>query len=164
MIDALKAFLNGYRAAGIKETRGMEGLGFYATLVKDGKVLGEIYDFGDGGCVSMRLENRADEQALIAYSKEKYPELQFEPEGSFLSALIDYELSIKKIKTQAAKYLLVSDESKVDEHGVATSYTYWKLPPTPENRAKILAKSPNIKFLNDELAQWETLKVVRRRK
>ena len=164
MIDALKAFLNGYRAAGIKETRGTEGLGFYAMLVKDGKVLGEIYDYADGGATGMRLESREDEQALIAYSKEKYPEIEIEPEGMFLGALIDYELSMKKLKTKAAKCLMVSDESQVDEHGVATSYTVYKLEPTTENKAKVLAKYPNTKFLNDELAGWESLKLVRRRK
>ncbi len=162
MIDAIKAFLNGYRAVGIKETRGSEGHGFYATLVKDGKVLGEISDYADGGPINYRL-NADDEKALIAYAKEKYPELQYEPEGAFIGALIDYELSIKKIKTKAAKALLVADETQLDEHGVATAYSIWNLPPTPENKARVLAKHPATKFLNDELLGFETLKLTRKK-
>jgi len=164
MIDAIKAFLNGYRAVGIKETRGSEGHGFYATLVKDGKVLGEIADYADGAIMNIRLTNPDDEKALIAFAKEKYPELQYEPEGAFIGALIDYELSIKKIKTKAAKALLVADETQLDEHGVATAYTIWKLEPTAENKARVLAKHPATKFLNDELLGFETLKLTRKSK
>lgn len=162
MIDAIKAFLGGYRAVGIKETRGMEGHGFYATLMKDGKVLGEIYDYADGGPVGNRL-NKEDEQALIAYAKEKYPDMQYEPEGSFICALIDYELSIKRLKTKAAKCLMVADESDLDEHGVAKSYNSWKLEPHALNRALVRKSHPDVKFLNDELDQWETLKLPRKK-
>lgn len=163
MIDAIKAFLNGYRAVGIKETRGMEGHGFYATLCKDGKVLGEIADYADGGPLNLHLTNPDDEKALIAFAKEKYPDIRYEPEGSFIAALIDYELSIKSLKTKAAKCLMVADETDLDEHGVAKSYSSWKLAPTAENRALVLAKHPNTKFLNDELDQWESLKAPRKK-
>lgn len=162
MIDAIKAFLGGYRAAAIKETRGMEGHGFYATLFKDGKALGEIADYADGGPVNMHLTNRDDEKALIDFAKAQYPDVQYEAEGSFIAALIDYELAIKKLQAKAKKALLVADETQLDEHGVATSYTTWNLPDTPENRAKVLAKHPATKFLNDELATWEPLKKPRK--
>lgn len=161
MINAIKTFLNGYRAAGIKEIQGRQGVGFMATLVKDGKELGEIFDNANGGCVCIRLKDSADEQALIAYAKEKYPDLEYEQDGAFINALIDYEMSVKKIKAKAAKCLMVADESQVDENGVPTGYSIWKLEPTPENKAKVLAKEPNTKFLNDELAGWETLKAAR---
>ena len=158
MIDALKAFLNGYRAAGIKETRGMEGLGFYATLIKDGKVLGECADYGDGGMMRLDFPSQSDEQELKAYAKTLYPDVQFEQEGMFICALIDYELAVKKIQAKAKKVLLVADETQVDEHGVATAYTIYKLEPTAENKARVLAKHPNTKFLNDELEGWEVLR------
>lgn len=162
MIDAIKAFLGGYRAVGIKETRGSEGHGFYATLFKDGKALGEIADYADGGPVNYHL-SKEDETALIAFSKEKYPDMKYEPEGCFIGALIDYELSIKKIKSKAAKALLVADETRLDEHGVATAYSIWNLLPTPENKARVLEKHPQTKFLNDELDGWETLKAPRKK-
>ena len=162
MIDAIKAFLGGYRAVGIKETRGSEGHGFYATLFKDGKALGEIYDYADGGPVGYRF-TKSDEDELVAFAKAKYPDMKYEPDGCFIGALIDYELSIKKIKSKAAKALLVADETRLDEHGVATAYSIWNLLPTPENKARVLAKHPQTKFLNDELDGWETLKAPRKK-
>jgi hypothetical protein len=164
MIDAIKAFLNGYRAVGIKETRGMEGHGFYATLVKDGKVLGEVADYADGGPLNIHLTNPDDEKALIAYAKEKYPDMQYEPEGCFVGALIDYELAVKRIQAKAKKALLVADETDLDEHGVAKAYSSWKLEPTAENKALVLQNHPQTKFLNDELDQWESIKLPRSRK
>ena len=51
MIEAIKKFAAGYRAVGIKNTTGIEGSGWIATIMKDGKVLGEAADYGDGAAV-----------------------------------------------------------------------------------------------------------------
>ncbi|WP_241170346.1 hypothetical protein [Serratia marcescens] len=163
MIDAIKVFLGGYRAVGIKETRGSEGHGFYATLFKDGKALGEIADYADGAMMNIHLTVPAYEKELKDFAQKLYPDMKYEPEGVFLGALIDYELAVKNLQSKAKKGLLVADETQLDEHGVATSYSTWNLPPTAENKARVLAKHPNTKFLNDELEQWETLKAPRRK-
>ena len=158
MIDAIKKFANGYRAIGIKATTGMEGSGWLATIMFNGRVLGDSADYGDGAPVYIRFKDGADEKALREYAKQCLPTFQFELAETFLGYLVNYELAIKSLKSKAKKGLLVADESKVDENGVATSYSTWNLLDTPENRAKVLAKHPATKFLNDELEQWETIK------
>lgn len=95
----------------------MEGHGFYATLFKDGKALGEIAYYADGGPVNMHLTNRDDEKALIDFAKAQYPDVQYEAEGSFIAALIDYELAIKKLQAKAKKALLVADETSLMSMG-----------------------------------------------
>ena len=70
--------------------------------------------------------------------------------------MVDYELAIKSLKTKAKKVLMAADESQLDEHGVAKAYSSWKLLPTEENKARVLAKHPQTKFLNDELDSWRS--------
>ncbi|WP_143279579.1 hypothetical protein [Burkholderia cenocepacia] len=158
MIEAIKKFANGYRATAIQKTMGHEGSGWTATIMKDGKVLGEAADYGDGGPVHIRFTNREDEQALTAYGKEKYPDFQYELAGTFLGELVNYELAIKSLKTKAKKKLMKAEEGELDSNGVAKSYTSWNAPDSPELRAKILANEPNTVFLNDELAGWLEVK------
>lgn len=158
MIEAIKKFLGGYRAVGIRKTEGMEGHGFVCTIVKDGRVLGEAADYADGASINLHFTSREDEQAMYAFCKALYPQYQYEQTGIFVGAMVDYELSIKTLKTKAKKVLMVADETKLDEHGVAESYSSWKLEPTAENKARILAKYPETKFLNDELDTWEDIK------
>ena len=56
-----------------------------------------------------------------------------------MGALVDYELGIKSLKTKAKKVL-----------------------PTEENKARVLAKHPQTKFLNDELDSGEVIKKPRK--
>lgn len=162
MIEAIKKFASGYRAIGIQKTMGMEGSGWTATIMKDGKVLGEASDYGDGGPVHIRFTNREDEQALYAHGKETYPQFQYEQAGTFLGELVNYELAIKSLRTKAKKKLMKAEEGELDENGVAKSYTAWNAPDSPELRAKILAKEPNTVFLNDELQLLEEVKKPRK--
>lgn len=157
MIEAIKKFLGGYRAVGIRKTEGMEGHGFVCTVMKDGRVLGEAADYADGASINLHFTSREDEQAMYAFCKALYPQYEYEQTGIFVGAMVDYELAIKSLKTKAKKALLVADETKLDEHGVAESYMAWKLEPTAENKARIRAKHPNTVFLNDELDDFPTL-------
>jgi hypothetical protein len=162
MIEAIKTFLNGYRAVGIRKTEGMEGLGFIASIMKNGRLLGEVADYGDGGAMHIDFPYNKDEQDLNEFCKALYPDYQFEQASIFVGAMVDYELAIKSLKTKAKKALLVADETQLDEHGVAKSYSSWKLLPTEENKARVLAKHPQTKFLNDELDLFEDIKKPRK--
>lgn len=158
MIEAIKKFMNGYRAVGIRNTEGMEGSGFVATVMKDGRVLGEVADYGDGGPVHINFTSKEEEEALLTFTKGLFPDMKYETDGFFIGELVNYELAVKSLRTKAKKVLMVAEESKLDENGVAQSYSSWKLEPTAENRAKVLAKFPNTVFLNDELSQLEEVK------
>ncbi|WP_175888118.1 hypothetical protein [Burkholderia contaminans] len=162
MIEAIKKFAADYRAISIKATTGHEGSGWIATIMKTGRVLGEAADYGDGGPVHIRFTNKVDEQALYAHGKATYPQFQYEQAGTFLGELVNYELAIKSLKTKAKKKLMKAEEGELDSNGVASSYTSWNAPDSPELRAKILAKEPNTVFLNDQLQQWEDIKKPRK--
>ncbi|MBU9118412.1 hypothetical protein KTD15_06335 [Burkholderia multivorans] len=162
MIEAIKKFARGYRAVGIKATTGMEGSGWIATFMKDGRVLGEAADYGDGGPVNIRFTNKQDEVELRELAKTIYTDFQYELAETFLGELVNYELAIKSLKTKAKKKLMKAEEGELDEHGVAKSYSSWNAPDSPELRAKILAKEPNTVFLNDQLASWEDIKKPRK--
>lgn len=162
MIEAIKKFANGYRAVGIKKTTGIEGSGWIATVLKDGRVLGEAADHGDGAPVYVQFANREDEQALYNYAKATYPQFQYATADCFLGDLVNYELAIKSLKTKAKKKLLKAEEGELDSNGVAKSYCSWNAPDSPALRAKILADEPNTVFLNDELASWEDIKKSRK--
>ena len=162
MIEAISKFMNGYRAVGIRKTEGIEGYGFICTIMKNGRVLGEAADYGDGASMNLHFPRKEDETALYDFTKALYPEYQYEQASIFVGAMVDYELAIKNLKSKAKKALLVADETDLDEHGVAKRYSTWKLEPTQENKARVLAKHPNTKFLNDELDQWEDIKKPRK--
>lgn len=157
MIDAIKKFSNGYRAVGIKETMGREGYGWLATIIKDEVVIGEAADYADGGSINENF-NKSDRLALQEYTKSIYPQYERGHDEVFLAQLVEYEVAINKLKSAARKKLMASDESNLDEHGVATSYTSWKVADSPVVRAKLLAKQPGLTFLNDELAGWESIR------
>ncbi len=161
MIEAIKKFAAGYRAIGIKKTTGIEGSGWIATIMKDGKVLGEAADYGDGAPVYIHFADQADEQALYDHAKATYPQFQYATADCFLGDLVNYELSIKSLKAKAKKKLMKAEE-ELDENGVAKSYSSWNAPDSPALRAKILEHFPDTVFLNDELHQWEDIKKPRK--
>jgi hypothetical protein len=68
MIEEIRKFANGYRMIGIKETTGMEGSGWLATVMKDGVVIGEAADYGDGGPVNIQLNTKEQYAELLEYS------------------------------------------------------------------------------------------------
>ena len=75
---------------------------------------------------------------------------------------MNYELSIKSLKTKAKKKLMKAEEGELDENGVAKSYSSWNAPDSPSLRTKILEHFPETVFLNDELQQWEDIKKPRK--
>jgi hypothetical protein len=155
MINEILQFANGYRMIGIKNITGREGSGWSATIIKDDMVIGEAADYGDGGPVNIKLNTKEQYAQLLEYAKTVMIDCSCEISESFLSELVNYEFTIKSLKTKAKKKLLVVDETKLDEYGISNSYSAWNFPDTVENRKYVLNKEPNTKFLNDELNIWE---------
>ena len=162
MIEALKVFANDYRAVDIQKTRGMEGNGWVATIMKDGRVLGEAADYADGASVVYNFETE-EEQAMLIYCKGLYADLPFMHDEAFLSDLVNYELAITDLKKKAKRRLMKANESDLDKHGIANTFETWSLADSPEAREAILKHDPTVKFLNDELAQWEAIKKPRKK-
>lgn len=158
MIEALLKFANGYRLVGIKEFVGREGSAYTATILKDGKIIGEATDYGNGGNMDISIANDEARTALLAYSKGLYPQYEFEHDGSFIDDLVNYELAVKKIRSIAAKKLMMADEKELDENGIATGYMSWNAPDTPANRASLLKQKPETVFLNDEILKFPAIR------
>lgn len=152
MIEAIRKFANGYRAVGIEKTRGMEGSGWAATILKDGTVIGNAADYADGGPVFVDIKGTAVTD-LMVYAKSLYPD-SFEHDGQFLDDLVNYELAIKDLRAKAKTKLMKCEYEQKDENGVPTSYSTYNCPNNPENRKRILEKEPHTVFLNEQLETW----------
>lgn len=160
MIEALKKYAGPFRMARIQPTMGKEGSGWLATVLMDGEVIGTAADYGDGGQVRIDIAERAALQALVAHAHSvNHAGLTMEIEHVFLGYLVNYEISVSSLKRKAKKKLLGVDNSELDENGVASSYTEFKVSDTPEFRAAVLRQRPAMKFLNDELAGWQEIKL-----
>lgn len=158
MIEAIKKYAGPYRAVAIKKTMGMEGPGWSATIAKDGRVIGEAADWGTGGPVHIHIRDQAVMKELDKHARDVYDgDCNFEITERFLDDLVNYEILIETWRKKAAKRILESDDSKVDDNGVSFQCFTWTLEPTPENFAKLKAKKPGIKFLNDEFKEWPKL-------
>lgn len=156
MIEAIRKFANGYRAVGIEKTRGMEGLGWAATILKDGVMIGTAADYADGGPVSIDIKG-IEVSNLLVYAKSLYPD-SFEHDGQFLEDLVNYEISIKDLKSKSKKVLMKCEYENKDANGVPTSYSIFKCADTTDNRQKILEKEPATIFLNEQLNSWEAIR------
>jgi hypothetical protein len=62
-----------YSLKGIKTFRGMEGMGFNATVYRDGKKVGFAIDDANGGPLMLQEFSKADSDALDAYGKSLPP-------------------------------------------------------------------------------------------
>lgn len=160
MIEAIKKYVGPYRAVAIKKLTGMEGSGWSATIAKDGKIIGEAADWGTGGSVHIKIRDQAVMKELDKHARDVYDgDYNFEITERFLDDLVNYEILIEKWRKKAASKILERDDSKVDDNGVSFQCFVWTLEPTPENFAKVKAKNPGIKFLNDEFKDWPRLTV-----
>lgn len=106
---------NGYTVKGIKSFVGMEGLGFNATLYKDGRKIAFCIDEGCGGDVIFQFVNRdgKDEKTLRDYC-DTLPRVKCKgvPEGLkmdmgwFITALVDQCEKDQKFKRQCKTHTL----------------------------------------------------------
>ena len=62
-----------YTVKGIKSFKGMEGLGFNATLYRDGRKVAFVTDEARGGCFRYDWVDEAEEALLDAYVKTQPP-------------------------------------------------------------------------------------------
>lgn len=62
-----------YSVRNVRTFNGMEGPGFNATLLRDGKPVAELIDDGCGGCVLFRWKDRAEEKLLNDHIKTLPP-------------------------------------------------------------------------------------------
>lgn len=161
MIKDVINFAGSYRIANLKETRGMEGSGWFGILFKGNFAVGEVADYGDGGPVFFRLlGTRSMEEELKAHAKEKCPldpelkyDLSFE---TFLDNLANYQFAIKKLITKGKKKMLAVDgKCEKDECGVYKTYYTYSIPYTEEAAKQVKAKNPDTAIINEEFHLWE---------
>lgn len=153
MIEQMMKFGGEFSVAGVKKTRGHEGSGFECIVLRNGKKIGEAADYGDGGAVMFRIKDDADYQELLRVATEKYPDQKYERDCTFVSTMVNYYESIKRMKTTAKTKLMCLDPENIDqdENGIQQSYTVFKMLDTPENRKLISDKYPTYIFLNDAI-------------
>ncbi len=161
MINAIINFAGPYRIANLKETRGMEGSGWYGVIFKGNFAVGEVADYGDGGPVHFRLlATKELEEELKAHAKEKCPmdpeikyDLSFE---TFLGYLANYQFAIKKLIAKGKKKMMAVDSKcEKDLYGIHKNYYTYNIPYTEEVAKKVKAENPETIILNEELHAWE---------
>lgn len=152
MIKEVLEFASGYRLKSLKSINGLDGIAWSATLYKDGKRLGGVFDDGYGGSVMVRI-GANDLTALKAVAREKVKG-DYEPEGTFLSALADYSEAIARLKRQNAKNPIVIAADDCDEYGIPTAISKFKCSNNPANLAELKRRHPDKRFFADEVALW----------
>ncbi len=158
-----------YEIKKLKTFKAHEGMqGFSCTLIINGKAAADIFNDCSGGEFEfswLDFENgRKQETELIEYCKtlpkyknEDYPEL---PEldisrDMFIENLVNEQLMGKEDARRAKQFLeKLNVKLPTDKKGV---WSVWKLPPTPENKAKILAKHPKAIFLDEHTKDWRKI-------
>jgi hypothetical protein len=161
-----------YTVGAYKPTTGMEGPGFIVKLMRDGKPVAEVSDYGDGGEVKFDWLDRKDsplvdvvglnykdEEAVRKGTKEEAmfvlycrhlpkwklsdgeTELHTSPDIAVSNMVNDY-LLLKKVQR-----LMKTNVVMVDGGNVYTIKAKGAI--TPDVLAKVRAKNPSAKVLND---------------
>lgn len=101
----------GYSLKNMKRCNGREGIAWSATLYLNGKKLGPVGDDGNGGAVRTWHLPRDAEANLQAFAATLPPVTEYGTElkmdaGLFLSALGDYQDSVKKLARELTKNIV----------------------------------------------------------
>lgn len=152
MIKEFLEYASEYRLTKIKTFKGRQGIGFDATLLRNGIEIGSISDEANGGALHINVRDSEEKNLLDNYAQTKIIS-QFEITEHFLDELVNYETLIKKLSSHIKKMVPVAILDKTpDDNGVPTNILIYKCPYTPENVEKIKKKDPNIYFLNEDFA------------
>lgn len=162
MIEQIKAFAGDYRIAGVKTFTGMEGSGWEGQLFRGDKFIGFVGDDATGGPVRIQVRNGHEMNALTQHAYSKTQD-QFERVERFIDDLVNYQLAIKRLQGKAKKIIIaiIDDQPKVDANGVPVEFNTFKVEYSPTSRAKVLAKYPNAKIINEELDTFEIPRAAR---
>lgn len=135
MITKMRSSLRGYEAKNIKNTVGMEGNGFTATLYRNGVKVGEAADYADGAMIHLRFLSKAAESDFATEAQLHSPESKYCAPDIFAGHIVGTCEAIAKIKRACSKKILVQLEGddKTD------SYREIKWPFNPETAAKVRA-------------------------
>jgi hypothetical protein len=153
MIAEMLTYCGGYSAAGIKTINGREGPGYDSKIFKDGRLLGQALNYGDGGSVRLHFPDYKDRDEFEAFAKARHPD-HHEPADWFVTNVVAYWEAIKSLKAKSKKRILAvdpGDKSEVDGNGVNLAIVEFKAENTPENLARLKKVRPSYIWLNEAL-------------
>ncbi len=144
----------------VKSFRGMEGYGFNAKLMLDGKEVAFVIDEGNGGCFNYEWKDRNAEKELQAIAASEPPvacqycrdckagkpcaEPLHKDVDWLVSEVVDAFETEKKLRSWCKKKMVF--RLPADEHG---SYRTMNCIFTPESRAQIISKYPDAEIINE---------------
>lgn len=150
----------------LKTFKAHEGMqGYSCTLLIDGKAACDIFEDCGGGPLQytwLDLKNgrkQADEffaycKTLPPPEKSQCPDLEMDAD-QFIYDLVTEEI-IAKSNARDAKKFFKKINAKLPSNKKG-SWEVFNLPPTPENKARVLAKHPTAIFLDEHLADWHKI-------
>ena len=155
MLRELKDMLGHYSITKFKSFTGTDGLGFNATLLKDGKKVCFVIDEGCGGCMHFDFTSREEQQAFEAHVA-MIEKSEFEPCDMFMHKAIDLFETQRSIVRRAKRktcYLASGDPFKT-ERGWEFRILDEPFSPTVRERvvAHFMKKGQSVRFLNEEVA------------
>jgi hypothetical protein len=154
MIEQIRKFAGDYRINSIKVTTGIEGHGFLANILRNGKVIGSVADYGDGASADISNMSTEERALLDAHAKTKYPEFADSQYNFYTSAfvemLVNYTKSITDLKRTAKKHPLFED-AELDTHGVPLSIQTFTCTYNEQIKQQINKQYPDIVLINDEI-------------
>lgn len=138
---------------GIKSFRGMEGLGFNATLYRDGKKLGLVIDEGCGGSMLFRcFKTYAEQSEYERWARVQDGASAFDPLDLIVATLVGEYEETAKLKRWCKKKTVakLKDDPK-------DSYSIWKVPYTPEFAARLRKENDVVEIINERFLKGVAL-------
>jgi hypothetical protein len=148
---------NPYTITGLKTWETWDGGGYSATLRRDGRIVGELLNDGNGGGTQYRFNAETDERALRDYVAANYkddePSANIDAETAltlnvdcFIGELVDDVESAKRIKAAfkralKSKILFVQTDGRIMQCKFRGAYK-------PEYSEQLLARNPGALILN----------------
>lgn len=119
-----------YNLTKLRKTEGRDGIGFIADLTKNGKVIDEVANYGDGGATRVSLK-ASEEKEIEEFAKKFYANIDVDSfcDGIVVNFINDLQVFVESMKS-AKRSKKTTHVQVVKEcpylHSLEVTYVKWK--------------------------------------
>ncbi len=128
----------------VKTFRGMDGLGFNASLYIDGSKVAFVMDEGCGGSMRFEWEPNANKEGFYAFCSKLAPNAS-EPEDTIVNCLLDQKANLDRLRRKCKNSICFTLSG--DKDG---GFRTLNIAPSPVSIGALIAKHPDrgLKIIN----------------